>query len=417
LHQDSFVFELTQRCNHDCLHCYNAWKNPVGYPMGELPTGETLAMLAKMLDETGASLVTLSGGEPLLRSDVYEVVDFLVKRGVAINFITNASLLDEGAIARLVDGPAAQPAVIPSGGRLAAPPPVIPSGGRLPAAEVEEPLRGEALITQRDSMTSVGPPERSLDKLAMTGGSALSGETESHRISIFEVPLLSCERAIHDRMSGAQGAFDRMTNAVAELKLHRQRIVGVFVATRLNLPTWRETAELGIALGVDGIMFNRFNPGGRGIENLELLQASPGEVQLALDEAERICEEYDFPISCSIAMPPCLFDTARYRRLTFGFCAAGTERAYYTLDPLGNVRPCNHSPTILGNIRTMSFEAMATGLALAEFKAARPAFCRGCSLEETCLGGCKAAAEAACGDAWAMDPFLSAFHEMARKPE
>jgi len=340
LHQDSFVFEVTQRCNHHCLHCYNAWKNPVGYPMGELPTGDTLAMLGKMLDETGAHLVTLSGGEPLLRKDVFEIVDFLVGRGVAVNFITNASLLDEAAIARLT-------------------------------------------------------PDA---------------------VSVFEVPLLSCERAIHDRMSGAPGAFDRMTNAVAELKLRRQRVVGVFVATKLNLHTWRETAELGIALGVDGIMFNRFNPGGRGIGNLDLLQASPSELQAALDEAERICEEYDFPISCSIAMPPCLFDTARYRRLTFGFCAAGTERAYYTLDPLGNVRPCNHSPTILGNIRTTTFEAMAAGRAMREFKAARPAFCRGCKLEMECLGGCKAAAEAACGDPWAMDPFLAAFHGMARRP-
>ena len=400
MHQDSFVFELTQRCNHDCLHCYNAWKNPVDYPMGELSTDETLAMLAKMLDETGASLVTLSGGEPLLRDDVYEIVDFLVKRGVAINFITNASLLDEAAIARLVDGPAA-------------PTLVIPSEGRPSAAEVEESLRAPAPFAKSGAERPAQSQERSLDKLGMT---ERGGEAPSHRISIFEVPLLSCERVIHDTMSGAAGAFDKMTNAVAELKLRRQRVVGVFVATKLNLPTWRETAELGIALGVDGIMFNRFNPGGRGIENIARLQAAPAELQAALDEAERICEEYDFPISCSIAMPPCLFDTARYRRLTFGFCAAGTERAYYTLDPLGNVRPCNHSPTILGNIRTATFEAMATGRAMRDFKAARPEFCRGCKLETACLGGCKAAAEAACGDVWAMDPFLSAFQHMAARP-
>jgi radical SAM protein with 4Fe4S-binding SPASM domain len=309
--------------------------------MGELGTEETLGILGKMLEETGAHLVSLSGGEPMLRQDVYQIVEFLSQRRVAINLITNGSLLDEAAVARLT-------------------------------------------------------PDR---------------------VSIFELPLLSAEREIHDRMSGATGAFDKMTNAVAELKLRGQRVVGVFVATKLNLPTWRETAELGIALGVDGIMFNRFNPGGRGLENLELLQGSPAEVQAALDEAERICEEYDFPISCSIAMPPCLFDTARYRRLTFGFCAAGTERAYYTLDPLGNVRPCNHSPTILGNIRTATFEAMATGRAMREFKAARPEFCRGCKLEMTCLGGCKAAAEAACGDAWAMDPFLAAFHGQAVRPK
>ena len=338
--QDSFVFEVTQRCNHDCPHCYNAWKNPVGYPMGELPTGETLAMLGELLDETGASLVSLTGGEPMLRSDIYEMVDYLNARRVTVNLITNGGLLDDSAIARL-------------------------------------------------------SPEK---------------------ISVFELPLLSVERAIHDRMSGKAGAFDRATAAMAELKLRRQRVVGVFVATKLNLPTWRETAELAVALGLDGVMFNRFNPGGAGIRNLEMLQASPAEIQAALDVAEEMSGRYELPISCSIAMPPCLFDTKRYKWLGFGFCAVGTVRAYYTLDPLGNVRPCNHTPTILGNIRETTFEAMAGSPAMKDFMAARPAFCGGCRLEMECLGGCKAAAEAATGSAWNCDPFLTAFGKDAVRP-
>jgi radical SAM protein with 4Fe4S-binding SPASM domain len=338
--QDSFVFELTARCNHDCLHCYNAWKNPVGYPLGELGTSETLAMLGKLLDETGASLVSLSGGEPMLRPDLYEIVDCLVARGISVNLITNGSLLDDAAIARLL-------------------------------------------------------PEK---------------------ISVFELPLLSVERAIHDRMSGKPGAFDRATAAMAELKLRRQRVVGVFVATKLNLPTWRQTAELAVALGLDGVMFNRFNPGGAGIRNLQMLQATPAEIQAALDVAEESSAKYELPISCSIAMPPCLFDVKRYRRLTFGFCAAGTARAYYTLDPLGNVRPCNHSPTILGNIRETGFAAMAGSAKMRDFVAARPEFCAGCRLETECLGGCKAAAEAAAGSAWSCDPFLAAFGREARRP-
>src|SRR5512135_1802139 len=100
--QDSFVFEITQRCNHECLHCYNAWKNPVDYPMGELGAGETLEMLGKLLDETGARLVSLTGGEPMLRPDVYEIVDSLRARGVTVNLITNGGLLDDAAIARLL---------------------------------------------------------------------------------------------------------------------------------------------------------------------------------------------------------------------------------------------------------------------------------------------------------------------------
>jgi organic radical activating enzyme len=101
--QDSFVFEITQHCNHRCLHCYNVWKNAGEYPQGELDTADTLKILERMLDQTGAGLVTLSGGEPLLRSDVFQVVSFLNARDVAVNLITNGTLLDDAAIARLAD--------------------------------------------------------------------------------------------------------------------------------------------------------------------------------------------------------------------------------------------------------------------------------------------------------------------------
>jgi len=331
--QGSFVFEASQQCNYKCLHCYNAWKNPIDYPRGLLPTAETLAMLGKMLDETGASLVTLSGGEPLLREDIYDVVDFLVGRGVAVNLLTNGGLLDGSSVRRLTP----------------------------------------------------------------------------NRISVFELPLLSIDREIHDHMSGATGAWSCVTRAVAELKAAGQRVVCVFVATLLNIHTWRETAELGIALGVDGIMFNRFNPGGEGANNIEMLQASPEQLRAALDIAEELSRQYEISINCSIPMPPCLFDRSRWQRVGFGFCAAGTEKAYYTLDPLGNVRPCNHSTTILGNIRKTSFWDLADSTAMVAFAAARPKLCAGCKYEERCLGGCKAAAEACCGSSWECDPFLSTF--------
>jgi radical SAM protein with 4Fe4S-binding SPASM domain len=210
-------------------------------------------------------------------------------------------------------------------------------------------------------------------------------------------------------MSGSAGAFDRVTLAIARLKAARQRVIGVFVATRWNLPTWRRTAELAVALGLDGIMFNRFNPGGRGREHIDELQASPDELGAALDIAEQISETYDLPIACSIALPPCLIDTSRYRRLSFGFCAAGTDHAYYTLDPLGNIRPCNHSPRILGNLRDASFAEIIQRPAMREFMAACPDLCTGCELATQCQGGCKAAAEACCGDVYAPDPFLRAF--------
>lgn len=330
---ESLVFELTTRCNHACAHCYNVWKNPVGYPAGRLDTAETLAMLSKVLDESGASLISLSGGEPLLRDDLFEIVEFLAARGVGVNLITNGSLVTDDVISRLSPG----------------------------------------------------------------------------KVGIWELPLLAAEAAVHDRMSGSSGAFDRVTMAIAALKAAREHVVTVFVATRLNLPQWRETAELAFVLGADGIMFNRFNPGGEGARHIDELQASPEDLRVALAVADEFSARYDFPISCSIAMPPCLFDTGRFRRLTFGFCAAGTGRAYYTIDPTGNLRPCNHSPTILGNVREGNFWDLVDGRAAREFNSARPAFCAGCRVETTCQGGCKAAGEACYGSPDTLEPFLSAY--------
>lgn len=329
----SLIFEITTRCQFDCLHCYNVWKNAAPYPCEELPTRETLDLLDRLLVQTGVRHVTLTGGEPLLRADWRDIVTFLRARDVTVNLICNGGLLDADAIAWCRGG----------------------------------------------------------------------------KIGIFELPLLSSDRAIHDRMSGFPGAFDRVTRAIADLKLAGERVVVVFVATRLNLPTWESTMDLAFALGVDGVMFNRFNPGGRGFQNLALLQASPAEVQSALAIAETKGKEFDLPVSCSIAMPPCLFDLSGFTHLTFGFCGAGTDRAYYTLDPVGNLRPCNHSPTILGNLARASFADLATGPRMAAFLDARPALCGGCPRERTCLGGCKAAGEACFGSPWEPDPFLRAF--------
>lgn len=292
-----------------------------------------------MVAQTGARLVTLSGGEPLLRPDIFEIVDHLASRALTVNLISNGRLLDAEAIARLAG-----------------------------------------------------------------------------KVSIFELPLLSADRAIHDRLSGAPGAFDRVTAAITELKRAQQKVVAVFVATRLNLAGWREAAELALALGADGLMFNRFNPGGRGRENVELLQASPEELEGALAVAEELAVGCAVSVNCSIALPPCLLDLRRYPHLGHGYCAAGTGRAYYSLDPLGNLRPCNHSPLILGNLRERSFASMARGRPMRAFLEARPDFCRGCAMERICQGGCKAAGEACAGSPCAMDPFLAAFHARARKP-
>jgi radical SAM protein with 4Fe4S-binding SPASM domain len=339
----TLIFEITQRCNHACLHCYNVWLpnahgNPSPYSRGELDTAQTLALLNKALDEVACNHVTLTGGEPLLREDLSQILDLLRERNVRVTLISNGRLLDEPTVVDLLD-------------------------------------RG---------------------------------------VGLFELPLLSRRREVHDRLSGSSGAFDATLAAMAHIRYHWGRFVAVFVATRINLDDLYETIKLAFAFGSRGMMLNRFNPGGRGREHLDELLPSADEMNAALEIANAASEEFNFPISCSIAMPPCLIDHHKYPNLNFGFCAAGTERAYYTLDPLGNVRPCNHTPTLLGNLLGEPFADIIAPERLAPFIEAVPGFCDPCVLRDTCQGGCKAAAEVCYGSLTAEDPFLHCNREQAK---
>jgi radical SAM protein with 4Fe4S-binding SPASM domain len=341
----TLIFEVTQRCNHACLHCYNVWLSDAqAYPHGELDTAGTLALLNKALDETRCNHVTLTGGEPLLREDLTEILDLLRERGVRTTIISNGRLLDEPTVVNLLD-------------------------------------RGVAL---------------------------------------FELPLLSRRREVHDRLSGSPGAFDAVLAAMAHIRYHGGRLgvrgqyVAVFVATKLNLPDLYETIKLAFAFGSRGMMLNRFNPGGRGRAHVEELLPTVDEMNRALEIANAAAEEFNFPISCSIAMQPCLIDHHAYPNLNFGFCAAGTDRAYYTLDPLGSLRPCNHTPTVLGNLLEEPFTDLIAPERLAPFVEAAPAFCDPCTLRGTCQGGCKAAAQVCYGSLNDEDPFLHRNRDKAR---
>ncbi len=340
----TLIFEATQRCNHACLHCYNVWLpdaqgRPSAYPRGELDTAQTLALLNKALDETRCRHVTLTGGEPLLREDLLQVLDLLHQRDVMTTIISNGHLLTEPTVVDLLD-------------------------------------RG---------------------------------------VGLFELPLLGRRREVHDRLSGSRGAFDAVLAAMAHIRYHRGQFVAVFVATRLNLPDLYDTIKLAFAFGSRGMMLNRFNPGGRGRTHLDELLPTADEMRQALDVANAAAAEFNFPISCSIPTQPCLIETDAYANLNFGFCAAGTDRAYYTLDPVGNLRPCNHTPTVLGNLLDEPFADLIAPERMRGFVEAVPALCAPCALCDTCQGGCKAAAQVCYGSLAAEEPFLH-FNRAAAKP-
>ena len=86
-----------RRCNLDCGYCneYDEVSKPV--PLAEMK--RRLDLLADM----GTSMITISGGEPLLHPELEEVIRHMRKRGMYTGMITNGFLLSKDRIKTLND--------------------------------------------------------------------------------------------------------------------------------------------------------------------------------------------------------------------------------------------------------------------------------------------------------------------------
>jgi heme b synthase len=92
------AWETTRRCNLACLHC-RAAAGQGPYP-GELSTAEGLKLLDD-LATLGQVVVILTGGEPLLREDIFELTAHGAGRGHRMVMAVNGTLLTPAIAARL----------------------------------------------------------------------------------------------------------------------------------------------------------------------------------------------------------------------------------------------------------------------------------------------------------------------------
>ncbi len=86
------VWNVGQRCNLKCVHCYSQSKD-IEYS-GELNTKEAKAMLDG-LAEYGAPVILFSGGEPLMRKDLMELITYAKDKGLRAVISTNGTLITE----------------------------------------------------------------------------------------------------------------------------------------------------------------------------------------------------------------------------------------------------------------------------------------------------------------------------------
>jgi radical SAM protein with 4Fe4S-binding SPASM domain len=97
IHQCSTVhFYVTNRCNLECPFCFND-SSPSGRngQHFELSADDWIDLACKVAEINPNAAISVSGGEPLLRKDIREIINGISQNNLSIRLITNGTLCDE----------------------------------------------------------------------------------------------------------------------------------------------------------------------------------------------------------------------------------------------------------------------------------------------------------------------------------
>ena len=102
------AWEITRSCNLFCAHCRSS--STAGVYEDELSTEECLRLVDGIL-KVGKPVLILSGGEPLLRPDLFQIAGYAVNKGLRVAIGTNGTLITEEVAFKLKEIPISRVAI------------------------------------------------------------------------------------------------------------------------------------------------------------------------------------------------------------------------------------------------------------------------------------------------------------------
>ncbi len=226
-----------------------------------------------------------------------------------------------------------------------------------------------------------------------------------------QLTLLAGDRALHDRLKGAV-CFDDTCRAALDLIEAGVAVQVCYVAMKENSGAGAEGGQLPLvldlclALGVKSLSYNRMSPTGGAIHHIARLMPTVEQIEADLGTIEIRARRYGIRVGTAMPLPPCLFRLERYPWLEVGFCSTGSSSPNLVIDVIGNVRSCNLSSELLGNLQRQEWREIMAHPYPQRFKREVPEMCRGCAHERTCQGGCKESGFATFGDRQHPEPLV-----------
>jgi radical SAM protein with 4Fe4S-binding SPASM domain len=192
------------------------------------------------------------------------------------------------------------------------------------------------------------------------------------------VSLHGARAASHEVFNGVPGSFDETVTNIERAVAAGIPVTLSTVLHSANLDELVETVALAQSLGADHVVFNRYL--GLPVPEIGITDAQLMEATQAVDSMH----EQGQPASFGICIPQCFTPSSSTG------CWAGV--ASCTVDPWGNLRPCNHSPLIGGNLLMGTLEEAWNSPEMERFRQAVPEACQTCAAFPICHGGCRALA-------------------------
>lgn len=213
------------------------------------------------------------------------------------------------------------------------------------------------------------------------------------KVDLIEITINSYNKEIHENINGMKGSFEKSIKSIKEIIDNGIEVVVPIVITKYNVNDIDKTLEFIYNLGIKRIMINRYNIGGNGCNEYNDILADFQELQKAYKKCQEFAKKYNLKLYSLVCTPHCVLNPDDYPNIVFSSCGVNNLNRRYTLTRNGNIRYCNHSPEILGNIFDNEMSDILKSDKLKQWARIEPIFCENCSKKDICQYGCRAASQ------------------------
>lgn len=209
----------------------------------------------------------------------------------------------------------------------------------------------------------------------------------SKRLACIGVPIHG-NRETHCYLTNNPTGYDRTIETARRYVTDGFDLRCIPVLTCQNYDQMYDLIGLAAEIGMESVFVDRFEDGGLGSEHSEELKPTAEQFHVALEQMIRGRNDFGIPVGFGTAIPFCI-DPLLIAENMQADCGAGVT--FCAVSPTGDVRACNQSKRVYGNVLDTPIEQIWQSKELNEFRTLGwiELPCTGCSSLLDCLCGCK----------------------------